>query len=169
MHRTTRRTMSLCSHKAHASHIVRSSLSPPSVASSQVVQIVLLRHGESEWNAEKRFSGWMDIDLTEKGRNQATQAGKLLALHGFEFDEAHASLLKRAVRTLWTALHSSNHHWIPVKHSWRLNERHYGALVRTCHDARVHFKLHNLVSITFYLRFSLPCRPAYRSRMQQYS
>lgn len=70
----------------------------------------------------------MDIDLTEKGRNQATQAGKLLALHGFEFDEAHASLLKRAVRTLWTALHSSNHHWIPVKHSWRLNERHYGAL-----------------------------------------
>ena len=63
---------------------------------------------------QKRFSGWMDIDLTEKGRNQATQAGKLLALHGFESDEAHASLLKRAVRTLWTALHSSNHHWIPV-------------------------------------------------------
>jgi 2,3-bisphosphoglycerate-dependent phosphoglycerate mutase len=89
---------------------------------------VLLRHGESEWNATKRFSGWTDIDLTEKGRNQATQAGKLLSLHGFEFDEAHASVLKRAVRTLWTALHSSNHHWIPVQHTWRLNERHYGAL-----------------------------------------
>jgi len=70
----------------------------------------------------------MDIDLTEKGRQQAGHAGKLLELHGFEFDEAHTSVLKRAVRTLWTALHSSNQHWIPIKHTWRLNERHYGAL-----------------------------------------
>jgi len=91
-------------------------------------KVVLLRHGESEWNASKRFSGWMDIDLTEKGRMQAARAGKLLKLHGYEFDEAHASVLKRAVRTLWTALHSSNQHWIPVQHTWRLNERHYGAL-----------------------------------------
>jgi len=92
------------------------------------LRIVLLRHGESEWNASKRFSGWVDIDLTDKGRLEAARAGKLLKLHGYEFDEAHASVLKRAVRTLWTALHSSNQHWIPVKHTWRLNERHYGAL-----------------------------------------
>jgi 2,3-bisphosphoglycerate-dependent phosphoglycerate mutase len=92
------------------------------------IQVVLLRHGQSEWNSAKRFSGWMDIDLTEAGRIEAARAGKLLKLHNFEFDEAHASVLKRAVRTLWTALHSSNHHWIPVKHTWRLNERHYGAL-----------------------------------------
>ena len=92
------------------------------------IQVVLLRHGQSEWNSTKRFSGWMDIDLTETGRIEAARAGKLLKLHNFEFDEAHASVLKRAVRTLWTALHSSNHHWIPVRHTWRLNERHYGAL-----------------------------------------
>jgi len=92
------------------------------------IQLVFIRHGESEWNASKRFSGWVDIDLTEKGRQQAVRAGKLLRLNNIEFDEAHTSVLKRAVRTLWTALHSSNQHWTPVKHTWRLNERHYGAL-----------------------------------------
>jgi len=92
------------------------------------IKLVFIRHGESEWNASKRFSGWVDIDLTDKGRQEAVRAGKLLRLNNIEFDEAHTSVLKRAVRTLWTALHSSNQHWIPVHHTWRLNERHYGAL-----------------------------------------
>ena len=90
--------------------------------------LVLLRHGQSEWNASKRFTGWVDVDLTEQGREEATHAGIMLKRHGFEFDEAHTSLLKRAVRTLWSALHCCDQHWIPVRRSWRLNERHYGAL-----------------------------------------
>jgi len=98
------------------------------IRESNCYQLVLLRHGESEWNYAKRFTGWVDVDLTEKGRLQAARAGKILKNHDFEFDEAHASVLKRAVRTLWTALHSSDHHWIPVRHTWRLNERHYGGL-----------------------------------------
>jgi len=90
--------------------------------------LVLLRHGESEWNASKRFTGWVDVDLSEKGRNEAIHAGVMLKRHGFEFDEAHTSLLKRAVRTLWSVLHSCDQHWIDVNRTWRLNERHYGAL-----------------------------------------
>ena len=89
--------------------------------------LVLLRHGQSEWNASKRFTGWVDVDLTEQGREEATHAGIMLKRHGFEFDEAHTSLLKRAVRTLWSALHCCDQHWIPVRRSWRLT-RHYGAL-----------------------------------------
>lgn len=91
-------------------------------------QLVLLRHGQSEWNAAKRFTGWVDVDLTEQGREEAIHAGVMLKRHGFEFDEAHTSLLKRAVRTLWSTLHCCDQHWINVKRSWRLNERHYGAL-----------------------------------------
>ena len=87
---------------------------------------MLLRHGQSEWNASKRFTGWVDVDLTEQGREEATHAGIMLKRHGFEFDEAHTSLLKSAVRTLWSALHCCDQHWIPVRRSWRLNERHYG-------------------------------------------
>ena len=90
--------------------------------------LVLLRHGESEWNASKRFTGWVDVDLSEKGREEAIHAGLMLKRHGFEFDEAHTSLLKRAVRTLWSVLHSCDQHWIKVERTWRLNERHYGAL-----------------------------------------
>mmetsp|Transcript_4061 Transcript_4061/g.13337 ORF Transcript_4061/g.13337 Transcript_4061/m.13337 type:complete len:377 (+) Transcript_4061:158-1288(+) len=90
--------------------------------------LVLLRHGESEWNAAKRFTGWVDVDLSERGREEAIHAGLMLKRHGFEFDEAHTSLLKRAVRTLWSVLHSCDQHWIEVKRTWRLNERHYGAL-----------------------------------------
>ena len=93
-----------------------------------VSTLILLRHGQSEWNASKRFTGWVDVDLTEQGREEATHAGIMLKRHGFEFDEAHTSLLKRAVRTLWSALHCCDQHWIPVRRSWRLNERHYGAL-----------------------------------------
>ncbi|KAK7247784.1 histidine phosphatase [Aureococcus anophagefferens] len=93
-----------------------------------VSQLVLLRHGQSEWNASKRFTGWVDVDLSEQGRSEAIHAGIMLKRHGFEFDEAHTSLLKRATRTLWSVMHSCDQHWIVVKRSWRLNERHYGAL-----------------------------------------
>ncbi len=92
------------------------------------LQLVLLRHGESTWNKENRFTGWMDVDLTEKGREEATQAGKLLLENGFTFDMAFTSVLKRAIRTLLITLDVMDQLWIPVYKSWRLNERHYGAL-----------------------------------------
>ena len=93
-----------------------------------MIKIVLLRHGESTWNLENRFTGWTDVDLTEKGRAEASQAGKLLLKHGFTFDLAYTSVLKRAIRTLFIALDEMDQLWIPVIKSWRLNERHYGAL-----------------------------------------
>jgi 2,3-bisphosphoglycerate-dependent phosphoglycerate mutase len=88
----------------------------------------LLRHGESTWNQENRFTGWIDVDLTEKGRNEAREAGRLMAAEKFEFDVAYTSVLKRAIRTLSIALDEMDMLWIPVQKSWRLNERHYGAL-----------------------------------------
>ncbi len=91
-------------------------------------KLVLLRHGESQWNLENRFTGWTDIDLTEQGRQEARAAGELLRNEGFAFDIAYASVLKRAIRTLWIALDAMDEMWLPVVHSWRLNERHYGAL-----------------------------------------
>jgi 2,3-bisphosphoglycerate-dependent phosphoglycerate mutase len=91
-------------------------------------KIVLLRHGESVWNQENRFTGWTDVDLTERGRREATQAGRLLREAGFTFDVAYTSMLKRAIRTLTIVLDEMDRMWIPVNHSWRLNERHYGAL-----------------------------------------
>ncbi len=91
-------------------------------------KIVLLRHGESAWNKENRFTGWTDVDLTEKGVAEAKQAGRLLKEAGFAFDVAHTSMLRRAIRTLWLILDEMDRMWIPVAHSWRLNERHYGAL-----------------------------------------
>ncbi|MCX6053972.1 MAG: 2,3-diphosphoglycerate-dependent phosphoglycerate mutase [Chloroflexi bacterium] len=91
-------------------------------------KIVLLRHGESEWNKENRFTGWTDVDLSEKGVQEAKVAGQLMKESGFEFDLAYTSVLKRAVRTLWLALEEMNLMWIPVINTWRLNERHYGAL-----------------------------------------
>ena len=90
--------------------------------------LVLLRHGESTWNLENRFSGWTDVDLTEVGRDQARSAGRLLRTGGFEFDVAFTSVLKRAIRTLWIALDEMDRMWITVHRDWRLNERHYGAL-----------------------------------------
>ena len=90
--------------------------------------LVLLRHGESVWNKENRFTGWTDVDLSDKGREEARQAGRLLAQNGFGFDIAFTSVLKRAIRTLWIALDEMDAMWIPIHHSWRLNERHYGAL-----------------------------------------
>ncbi len=91
-------------------------------------KIVLLRHGESTWNLENRFTGWTDVDLSEKGVIEAKNAGKLLAEEGFTFDIAFTSVLKRAIRTLWFVQDAMDLMWIPVVHSWRLNERHYGAL-----------------------------------------
>src|SRR5687767_3308021 len=91
-------------------------------------RLVLLRHGESTWNRENRFTGWTDVDLTDKGREEAREAGRLMKAEGYEFDIAYTSVLKRALRTLWLALDEMDLLWIPVEKSWRLNERHYGAL-----------------------------------------
>ncbi|MCF8198633.1 MAG: 2,3-diphosphoglycerate-dependent phosphoglycerate mutase [Sulfuritalea sp.] len=91
-------------------------------------KIVLLRHGESVWNQENRFTGWTDVGLTEKGQAEAIAAGQLLKKEGFTFDIAYTSVLRRAIKTLWTVLEEMDQMWIPVQHSWRLNERHYGAL-----------------------------------------
>jgi 2,3-bisphosphoglycerate-dependent phosphoglycerate mutase len=91
-------------------------------------KLVLIRHGESEWNKENRFTGWKDVDLSAKGRDEALAAGKLLKAEGFTFDEAYTSVLKRAIRTLWIVLDEMDLMWIPVTKSWLLNERHYGAL-----------------------------------------
>lgn len=93
-----------------------------------MIKLVLLRHGESVWNKENRFTGWTDVDLSEKGFEEAKAGGKLLKEAGFEFDLAHTSVLKRAIRTLNIVLDELDLMWIPVKKSWRLNERHYGAL-----------------------------------------
>ena len=91
-------------------------------------KIVLLRHGESTWNQENRFTGWTDVGLTEKGMAEAVAAGQLLKKEGYAFDIAYTSVLRRAIKTLWTVLEEMDRMWIPVQHSWRLNERHYGAL-----------------------------------------
>jgi len=91
-------------------------------------RIVLLRHGESLWNMENRFTGWTDVDLTLRGVEEAKRAGEMLKAAGFGFDCAYTSVLKRAIRTLWLALETMDLMWIPVHHSWRLNERHYGSL-----------------------------------------
>ncbi|MEO8937717.1 MAG: 2,3-diphosphoglycerate-dependent phosphoglycerate mutase [Burkholderiaceae bacterium] len=90
--------------------------------------LVLLRHGESTWNRENRFTGWTDVDLTAQGRDEAKEAGRLLKAEGYDFDLAFTSVLKRAIRTLWIALDEMDRMWLPVTPSWRLNERHYGAL-----------------------------------------
>ena len=91
-------------------------------------KLVLIRHGESTWNLENRFTGWTDVDLTATGVNQAKNAGKLLKSGGYDFDVAYTSVLKRATHTLWHALDEMDRTWLPVVHSWRLNERHYGGL-----------------------------------------
>jgi len=93
-----------------------------------MITLVLLRHGESTWNKENRFTGWTDVDLSDRGREEAKAAGRLLKEGGYTFDLAYTSVLKRAIRTLWTALDELDLLWIPVTKDWRLNERHYGAL-----------------------------------------
>ncbi|MBN1478106.1 2,3-diphosphoglycerate-dependent phosphoglycerate mutase [Candidatus Sumerlaeota bacterium] len=91
-------------------------------------RLVLLRHGQSTWNLENRFTGWTDVDLSDKGREEARSAGVLLREEGFEFDIVYTSVLKRAIRTMWIALDELDQMWLPVVRHWRLNERHYGAL-----------------------------------------
>jgi len=93
-----------------------------------MTKLVLLRHGESQWNLENRFTGWTDVDLSDNGRREARAAGELLKREGYVFDIAYTSVLKRAIRTLWLTLDAMDLMWLPVVHSWRLNERHYGAL-----------------------------------------
>ena len=91
-------------------------------------KLVLLRHGESEWNRQNRFTGWTDVPLDEKGIQEATEAGRILHEEGYVFDVAYTSLLSRAIKTLWLVLEEMDLMWVPVSRSWRLNERHYGAL-----------------------------------------
>jgi len=93
-----------------------------------VYTLVLIRHGESTWNKENRFTGWKDVPLSDQGHEEAVEAGKLLAAEGFTFDLAYTSVLKRAIRTLWHVLEEMDLMWVPVTRSWKLNERHYGAL-----------------------------------------
>jgi len=93
-----------------------------------VHQLVLLRHGESQWNRENRFTGWADVDLTEAGLAEAHRAGALLKAEGFDFDIAYTSVLRRAIRSLWAVLEEMDRMWLPTVHTWRLNERHYGNL-----------------------------------------
>ena len=93
-----------------------------------MIELVLLRHGESAWNRENRFTGWTDVDLTEQGVREAHEAGRILKAEGYTFDLAHTSVLRRAIRTLWIVLDEMDLMWIPVYRCWRLNERHYGAL-----------------------------------------
>ena len=90
--------------------------------------LVLLRHGESVWNKENRFTGWTDVGLSETGTQEAIEAGRILSQEGYVFDVAYTSVLKRAIKTLWLVLEETDLMWIPVYRSWRLNERHYGAL-----------------------------------------
>ncbi len=103
-------------------------------------KVVLLRHGESTWNKENRFTGWTDVDLSEKGIQEARQAGRMLKKEGYTFDLAFTSVLKRAIRTLWIVQDEMDLMWIPVKKSWRLNERHYGSLqgLNKSEMARIH-------------------------------
>ncbi|MFN0156767.1 MAG: 2,3-diphosphoglycerate-dependent phosphoglycerate mutase [Bacteroidota bacterium] len=91
-------------------------------------KLILLRHGESQWNLENRFTGWVDVDLSPKGLEEARAAGRTLKAEGLAFDVAYTSMLKRAIRTLWLTLYEMDMMWIPIHHSWQLNERHYGAL-----------------------------------------
>ena len=91
-------------------------------------KLVLIRHGESLWNLENRFTGWTDVDLSDEGLKEAQEAGQILKANGFEFNMAFTSVLKRAIRTLWLILHEMDLMWIPIHKTWKLNERHYGAL-----------------------------------------
>src|SRR3954449_13112823 len=110
-------------------------------------KLVLIRHGESVWNQENRFTGWTDVELSDKGRGEAREAGRLLKEQGFSFDLAYVSVLKRAVRTLWIVLDEMDLMWLPVRHDWRLKERHYGNLqglnkaekAAKCGEAQVKF------------------------------
>lgn len=93
-----------------------------------VNQLVLIRHGQSDWNKKNLFTGWVDVPLSDKGEEEARAGGKLIKEEGLQFDIAYTSVLKRAIKTLWCALEESDQMWVPIENSWRLNERHYGSL-----------------------------------------
>jgi len=93
-----------------------------------MIKLVLIRHGQSVWNLENKFTGWTDVDLSKNGLQEAREAGKVLKKNEYTFDIAYTSVLKRSIRTLWIVLHQMDFMWIPIYKSWRLNERHYGAL-----------------------------------------
>lgn len=93
-----------------------------------MIKLVLIRHGQSLWNLENRFTGWTDVDLSKNGLSEAREAGTILKENGYTFDVAYTSVLKRAIRTLWIVLHEMDLTWVPIHKSWKLNERHYGAL-----------------------------------------
>jgi 2,3-bisphosphoglycerate-dependent phosphoglycerate mutase len=108
--------------------MLRRSFNPPVRAKLMPGKLVLVRHGQSQWNLQNLFTGWVDVDLTEQGRKEASEAGRLLKAEGFKFDLAFTSVLKRAIRTLWIVLDEMDSMWLPVERDWHLNERHYGAL-----------------------------------------
>jgi 2,3-bisphosphoglycerate-dependent phosphoglycerate mutase len=121
-------------------------------------KLVLLRHGESEWNKENRFTGWTDVPLSTTGVEEATAAGKLLVKEGYVFDVAFTSVLRRAIKTLWLALEEMDLMWIPVHNSWRLNERHYGAL-QGLNKAET-AELHGMEQVTLWRRsYDVPPPP----------
>lgn len=93
-----------------------------------MIKLVLIRHGQSLWNLENRFTGWTDVVLSKNGLSEAREAGTILKKNGYTFDIAYTSVLKRAIRTLWIILHEMDLTWVPIHNSWKLNERHYGAL-----------------------------------------
>jgi len=121
-------------------------------------KLVLMRHGESTWNLDNRFSGWTDVDLTEKGITEARHAGKLLKEAGLTFDLAYTSVLKRAIRTLWVTLDEMDLMWLPIVHSWRLNERHYGAL-QGLNKAETAAKYGNEQVLIWRRSYDVPPRP----------
>lgn len=134
-------------------------------------KIVLMRHGESTWNRENRFTGWIDVDLTEKGVEQARHAGRWLKEAGFTFDLTYTSVLKRAIRTLWVTLDEMDLMWLPTVHDWRLNERHYGALQGRTRPRRPHSTamskcLSGAVAMTFRLCHLSPPTRAPRSMIR---
>jgi 2,3-bisphosphoglycerate-dependent phosphoglycerate mutase len=121
-------------------------------------ELVLLRHGESTWNLENRFTGWTDVDLTDKGRSEAVAAGKVMAGEGLEFDLVHTSLLLRAIKTADLALEAMGLHWLPVERHWRLNERHYGALQGL--DKKETAELHGIDQVKVWRRsYDIPPPP----------
>ena len=126
-------------------------------------KLLLLRHGQSTWNLQNLFTGWVDVDLSEQGRVEALEAGRLLNAEGIPFDIAFCSVLKRAIRTLWIALDEMDLMWLPVERSWRLNERHYGALQGL--DKAQTVARHGIEQVKIWRRsYDIPPPPLDRSR-----
>ena len=120
-----------------------------------MIKFVLIRHGQSLWNLENRFTGWTDVDLSENGLSEAREAGAILKKNGYTFDVAYTSVLKRAIRTLWIVLHEMDLAWVPVHKCWKLNERHYGALQGLNKDETAK----NMVRSKFIFGRSIDVRP----------